>query len=436
MMTEDARGLAMSGADATAAERYETALSQFQCYIGDPFGTLNAALAERPDFAMALIFKAYLCLTGTEGKGLTVARECLSRLRGLPLNAREAQHAATIEALLAGDWPLAVERLEALLLDSPRDTLAMQIAHIFDFFRGDARNLRDRVARRLHAWSPQDVGYHAVLSMYAFGLEETADYERAEETGRRAVEMNGRDGWGYHAVAHVLEMHNRPDQGIAWLAPSSHLWSPDSFFDVHNWWHLALFHLELDQVDEVLKLYDGPIRQERSRVVLDMLDAAAMLWRLRLRGHDVGDRWTEVAAAWEGLVEDGVYCFNDAHAVMAFLGAGRQDLVERQLATLRRALEGQGSNAVVTRDVGLPLAEALIAFDRGDYDTTIARLMGLRAISNRFGGSHAQRDLLDLTLIEAAKRRGNRALLAALAEERVRQRPNSPLAQRYRAAAA
>ena len=74
--------------------------------------------------------------------------------------------------------------------------------------------------------------------------------------------------------------------------------------------------------------------------------------------------------------------------------------------------------------------------DRGDYVGAAERLQTVRAIAGRFGGSHAQRDVLDLTLIEAARRGGDGNLLAALAGERVVNRPNSPLARRYRDAAA
>jgi len=435
MLTKDARGLALSGADGAAAARYETALHQFQCYVGDPVATLDAALAERPDFAMALAFKAQIFLVGTEAAGLAVAQACLDKLKTLSLNPRERQHVAVIEALMTGDWHEASRRYETLLVEQPRDVLALQMAHLFDFYRGDARNLRDRIARRLHGWSAADRGYHAVLSMHAFGLEETGDYARAEETGRRAVEMEPLDGWGYHAVAHVIEMQNRPEDGIKWLGSSTGKWGPNSFFDVHNWWHLALYHLELDRVDEVLKLYDGPIREERSKVPLDMVDASAMLWRLKLRGHSVGERWQEIAGAWEGLIDEGLYCFSDVHAIMAFLGAGREDLVTRQLATLQREIAGQGSNAAMAAEVGLPVAEALIAFDQGRYGVAIERLQHRREIAHRFGGSHAQRDILDLTLIEAAKRAGNKPLFAALATERAHARPRSPLAQRYLAAA-
>jgi hypothetical protein len=73
----------------------------------------------------------------------------------------------------------------------------------------------------------------------------------------------------------------------------------DNFFAVHNWWHLALYHLELGEIDEALRLFDGPIHGARSKVMLDMIDAAALLWRLLLRGVDVGERWQTVADCFE-----------------------------------------------------------------------------------------------------------------------------------------
>jgi tetratricopeptide (TPR) repeat protein len=436
MTIKDARGLAMSGADQAATDAFEAALAEFQCYVGNPVGTIEAALQAQPGFTMGHVLRGYLYGSSSEAPGMREADVSLQAARALPADARERQHIAALEALAAGDFDTAVQRWEALLVEYPRDILALQIAHLIDFFRGDARNLRDRIARRLHVWTKADPGYHAALSMHAFGLEEMGEYDRAEERGRESVSINPRDGWGYHAVAHVLEMRNQPEEGIRWLSSTSAKWAPESFFKVHNWWHLALYHLELDQTDEVLKLYDGPIRAEQSAVALDLIDASAMLWRLYLRGHDVGDRWREVADTWGPTIEDGVYAFNDVHALMAYVGAGDEARIRQQLATLRRSAEaGDGSNRAMARDVGVPAGEAIVAFGQGRYRDVIERLQHLRPIANRFGGSHAQRDLLDLTLIEAAKRAGDRNLFAALASERGSSRPRSPLARRYREAA-
>ena len=82
-------------------------------------------------------------------------------------------------------------------------------------------------------------GYGYVLGMYAFGLEETANYAGAEATGRRALELNPRDPWAVHAVAHVMEMQGRLRDGIDWLTTRQADWSVDNGLAFHNWWHLG-----------------------------------------------------------------------------------------------------------------------------------------------------------------------------------------------------
>ena len=429
---KDHRDAPVTGANTRAIELYESAICQFNCYVGDPVATIDGAIAESPDFAKAIALKAYLLLSGMEKGPVPQAAELLAKLHKLKLNDRERRHAAAIACMVDGAFNRASERLDDILFHDPHDILALQMGHLVDFFRGDSRNLRDRVARVLAEWSPEMPGYHTLLGMHSFGLEETGDYVRAEDSARRAIELNRRDGWAYHAIAHVMEMMGRYEEGAAFLRDNEAGWAPESFFQVHNWWHLALFRLEADQTVEVLKLYDGPIRGGQSATVLDMVDAAALLWRLKLRGVDVGERWKATADRWQPLIDDKLYAFNDCHAVMAMLGAGRIAEAERAVAILTETARKQSDNALMSRDVGLPLARALLAFEQGKYAATIDLLRPLRNIAQRFGGSHAQRDLIDLTLIEAAQRAGELSLVRALANERLALKPNSPLARRYR----
>lgn len=423
----DALKLAHSGADADSLALYARALRQFQLYIEDPVATIDAAIAARPDFVMGHVLKAYLFLLGTEPEALPVARDCHATAARLPANARERGHIEAIGQLLDGHWHRSARVLEDVSIEHPRDALALQAGHVLDFYVGNARMLRDRIARALPSWSQSMPGYHAVLGMHAFGLEECADYARAEAQGRKAVELEPRDGWAQHAVAHVMEMQCRQSDGIAWMRADPDAWSTDSFFKVHLWWHLALYHLELGQIDEVLALFDGPINGEKSTVILNMIDTSALLWRLHLRGIDVGQRWESVAEGWRPFARAGNYAFNDLHAVMAFVGARRPEAIEEVLDAQQAAMRDAGDNASFTRDVGYPLTLAIKAFGEARYDETVRLIRPVREIAHRFGGSHAQRDLLDLTLIEAALRSGQRALAAALCAERLTVRGHSPL---------
>lgn len=431
MTIHDRLGFALSGASADSAEAYEEGLVALQRFAGDPIAAVHRAIDLRPDFVMAHVLKGWLYGLATEPAATRVARECFEAADALPKAAREAGHVAALGALTAGHWHEAGAILEELTIEEPRDALALQAGHQIDFFTGNARMLRDRIARALPAWDDAMPGYHAILSAHAFGLEETADYTAAEATGRRAVELEPRDGWGQHAVAHVMEMQSRQADGIAWMRASPENWTRESFLQVHNWWHLALFHYDLGEIDEIFALYDGPIQGGQSAIALNMVDASAILWRLHLRGIDAGGRWAPLAELWAPFANAANYAFNDAHAMMAFVGAGRTQLAETLIEAQRAAIEGDGDNAAFTRDVGHPATLSIRAFGDGDYAEAVRPLKPLRAIAHRFGGSHAQRDVLDLTLIEAALRSGNRALAGALAAERHALRPASPLSELF-----
>jgi hypothetical protein len=162
-------------------------------------------------------------------------------------------------------------------------------------------------------------------------------------------------------------------------------------------------------------------------LALNMVDASALLWRLHLGGVNVGDRWQELAANWSPKAQAGNYAFNDAHAMMAFVGAGLSGAAADLIAAQREAMAADDDNAGFTRDVGHPVCLAIRAFGGGNYAEAVRLLRPVRAISGRFGGSHAQRDVIDLTLVEAAIRSGQTHLAQALAAERHSARPDSPL---------
>jgi hypothetical protein len=421
----DLHGHELSGASAGARDHYERALGLFRLYSGDPLAAADAAVADSPGFAMAHLLKAWLNLLGTEPAGIDAARAAHAAAAPHCRTARELGHLAAVGHLVEGRWHEAGRAVLRVGTDHPQDLLALQVGHQIDFFTGNARLLRDRIARALPEWSADMPGYHALLGMQAFGLEEMGDYAHAEVAGRRAVELEPRDGWAQHAVAHVLEMQGRTGEGIAWMSGNPDAWSRDSFFAVHNWWHLALYHLDRAETDEVLRLFDGPIFGTRSAVAMDLIDAAALLWRLHLRGEAVGDRWTAVADNWQAFASAANYAFNDAHAVMAFVGAGRPERIAEVMDAQDRAMAAAGDNARFTREVGRPVVLGLKAFGEGDYAGCIAAIQPVIPIANRFGGSHAQRDVLDLTVMEAAFRLPDPALARALGAERRSMKPDS-----------
>jgi hypothetical protein len=223
-----------------------------------------------------------------------------------------------------------------------------------------------------------------------------------------------------------MEMQGRQADGVKFMTSRIGDWSPDNGFAFHNWWHLALYHLDLGEHDRVLDLYDTRIRAKQTELPMEMLDGTSLLWRLHLRDVNVGDRWRELADKWEARCGDLYYAFNDMHSMMSFVGDGRTATAKSQLKALEGRAGGGGTNAMMTRDVGLPVCKAIAAFADADYNMAVDLLLPVRQIANRFGGSHAQRDVLSLTLIEAALRAGRSRLARELAAERTELKPASP----------
>jgi tetratricopeptide (TPR) repeat protein len=427
-MLRDQRGVPVSTDRTDSLERFERACELTAGYYVDPLATIEEALARDPDFVMGHCLKAGLAVTSTERALRPMLADSVAALERLEAraNSRERGHTRAARAWLDGDFARSVRLYGDVLLEHPRDLLALQLAHVGDFLLGESQMLRDRPAQVLPHYDQSTPGYGYVLGMYAFGLEECAHYGRAEAAGRRALELNARDPWAVHAVAHVMEMQGRTQDGIAWLSGRSRDWAPENGFAFHNWWHLALFHLELGDEQRALELYDQSIRPRPSKIAYENVDAAALLWRLSLRGVDVSERFATLAQDWAEVAEHGHYAFNDVHAVLAFIGAGRESDVERCLAALERAAQQGGTNAMMSREVGLPLGRALLAFSRARYGECVELLLGIRTIVHRFGGSHAQRDLVHLTLVEAALRSGHFSLARALTAERLDRKPLSP----------
>jgi hypothetical protein len=155
---------------------------------------------------------------------------------------------------------------------------------------------------------------------------------------------------------------------------------------VHNWWHGALCHLDIGQFNKALRLHDGPIRTNLSHVALDLVYASALLWRLHLCVVDVGDRWQELVTCWDEHADGRLYPFNDLHAAMAYLGAGRVDRLTQLGAAMERNVVGATDTAHCIRGIGPPLVRGFTEFWRAKYATCVETLHPVRFIANNFGG--------------------------------------------------
>jgi hypothetical protein len=439
---QDARGNPVGTASHDALGHAETALWRMCSFFDAPLADLDAAIAADPGWMLPHVMRASFLLTLTEPSLVADARAALDQADLLAAHApeRERAHWAAADRCAAGDWHGACAAWEQILLQHPRDLYALQWAHLFDFYRGDARNLRQRVARVLPEWPRDDALRPYLLGMHAFGLEENNLYAQAEAAGREATSGAAKVPWATHAVAHVMEMQGRFDEGQRWLLDSESVWGGGNGFGGHHWWHLALFHLEAMDLPGALALHDAHQGSAHAVLTLQRLDGAALLWRLRLLDADgtlgLAARWADLAQGWDLTPRDaGHSAFNDAHMLIALIGQRDAPRAQALFAAVqRRAERGTDSNAAMAREVGLPLMRALLAFDAGDAAEAIRLLAPLRETAHRFGGSHAQRDLIDQTLLAACSLpQGDRALGRALLNERLLARGATPQVEQWRA---
>ncbi len=426
-MHHDIRGLPQTAASAEAIRAFDATVA---AYLGFELATgdrLKETLALDPQMPLAHCLKGcFLLLFGKRGLARRAAQSLAeARAAGAAagLLAREAQHLAALETWLAGDLRTAAAAYDAILIEHPHDIVALKLAQYLHFYLGDAPAMRGSVNRPLYAWSEAVPGYGFVLGLQAFAREECGDYAAAETAGREAVARNPGDIWAAHAVAHVMEMQDRPAEGASWIDGLEPAWAACNNFAYHVYWHRCLFLLDQGRAAEVLQHYDRKVRADLSEEYLDISNAVALLWRLQQRGIDVGERWAELAEKSARLGRDHMLIFADAHYLMALAATGRTVEARALLDSLADFAETGGSEARnteadVARDIGLPLGHAILAYQEGRYAAAVETLLPHRAALRRIGGSHAQRDLFEQLLIDAAMKAGRGRVARALLSER------------------
>jgi len=424
----DCRGVPISYHDQEAIDGLERAMMCALSFRGDAVAEIDAVLAEHPGFVMGHLFKAGWLTQAMETRiyhDMVAALDNAGRLAARANN-RELGHLAAIRKWIEGDFYGAVQVWEDVLTRYPRDLIALQLAHLSHVLLGDIVGQRDTVARVFPEWDETIPGYEFVLGFYAFGLEENADYFRAEELGREALAMRPDNPYAVHAVGHVMEMRGRQLGGIRFMTDHARHWGTSNFAN-HLWWHTALFHLDLQDDKRVLNIYDNHLRSGGEGERYEELDSSALLWRLNLLDIPTGDRWAELSRKWAPAAQDTLYAFNDVHAMMAFGAAGDRDAEETLLTANERYLENASdANAAMSREIGMPFCLAIRDFQNEDYGTCVDRLVPVRYMTHKLGGSWAQRDIIGWTLLEAALRAGRGELALALANERCALKPTSP----------
>jgi tetratricopeptide (TPR) repeat protein len=426
-MHQDERGYTMTTSSADAAAALDTAIHNFLHWKAAIVPNLKVAVEADGEFGLAHAVTG-LILHGARNAGFRPKIEAaLSSARAMEdgMTQRERLYVRALEASAKGRIAEAVTVYETILAEHPTDLFAQRLSQMELFWIGEMRwsaEISERVAGH---WHPEVSSYGVHLSCRAFDLEETYHFEDAERLGRQAVAIDPSDVWGTHAVAHVLIMQARHDEGIAWLDGLKENWADANQMLFHLWWHRCLFHLERGEHDQVLAIYDSgvrnpehPLYKAMPDLYIDMQNGASMLGRLELRGVDVGERWGELAELTTARLEDHTSPFTSAHFAMILAAAGRFQEAEQLIGSMREFATGSdGTLAPRYAQAVIPASEAAVAHRRGEHQQVLDLLMPARHMLWQMGGSHAQRDLFYLLLADSATRLHRQDLLGIVLDD-------------------
>ncbi len=313
---------------------------------------------------------------------------------------REKLYISAVEAWATGTINKAIACLEVLAEKFPHDLVAVQMGQYHYFYRGNSEGLLGIAEKVLSA----NRDNHYLCGMIAFGLEQCQRYEEAEAMGRLATQMNRHNPWAHHAVAHVMEMQGRLDEGIAWMESLCDTWENcNPMLYTHNWWHITLYYLEKEEFETVLALYDtsvwGCAEKDSSQ---SLIDAIQVLLRLELRGVEVGNRWLEIASHLTTRIHEHILPFQDLHYIYALAKGGQVERVTEMLLSIQAyAKVADPSVSRAWNEVAIPAARGMAAHAQGKWERAISELGSILPRLYTIGGSHAQRELFEQIYLDA-----------------------------------
>lgn len=348
-------------------------------------------------------------------------------------SAREQCFVAAIKAWIDGDLPRAIQLHEGLARTDPRDLVSVKLGQYHLFNRGDAPGMLRLALSAL----PAAADIPQMHGMAAFAWEQCHLLQQAEEAGRKALGMTQREPWAQHALAHVMLTQGRLGEGLQFMQDCSPTWTGlNSFMVTHNWWHLALFAIDLGLDDQALALYDQQVWGVEKSYSQDQIGAVSLLARLELAGVDVGRRWQDVADCISTRIDDQVLPFLDLQYLYGLARAGRD-----QAQTLLRNIERRGASPInvpvggtgaattqanrVWQQVAVPAAQGLLAHAQGHHAQALEGLGQALPRMLEIGGSHAQRDLFEQIHLDALMRSGRWSAAQQLVQQRCNNQPQS-----------
>ena len=414
----DRYGQAITSSSLTAVERYVDALDrQLSLNAGAEAG-FEAAIEADEGFALAQAGLAFARAYRGKTEAAKGSSEQARALAG-GTSRRERQHVEVVAAFVGGESARALGLIREHLAEFPRDALAVQMGTMLISTGGSVRRQQESLAL-LAGVEPAFGDDWWFLGSYAFAHHEVGLFEPSRRFAQRSLALYPRNAAAAHPLAHVFYETNDHAGGAEFLDGWIPGYDRSGPYLCHLSWHLALFELASGHEARALELYEQAISPAVAQTRTTLVDAASLLWRYQIYGCEPRPLpWTEVCEyAARAAARPGV-ALADSHAALAYAAMGDEAAMAKLIDGLRD-LAAKGNE--VAESVVLPLASGIEAFARGAYDDSIRLLEPLAGQLVRIGGSDAQREVFEDTLLEAYFRAGRFEQAEALLRRRLSRR--------------
>jgi hypothetical protein len=427
METTDRFDLRVTAASAEAVADYVAAVDLLLSANIGADTRLDRALAADPDFALAHVAHARLLLLQAR---IGEARQAAARAEALMprVSAREQRHIAAIARAIGGDAVGALALVREHAAEYPRDALPLSLAlGVFGLLgfsgRRDHHEAQLALLEELAPQWPEDWWFSGYLG---WAQIETGAVGAGTRLVERSLELNPRNAHGAHQRAHGFFEAGDADGGADFIADWLRGYERAGHLHCHLSWHLALFELARGDGGQAMAVYQDAIRPAvaLSAPMLTLADSASFLWRWQLYGAApaLADEWAEVAAHARRHFPHASLAFADVHAALAEAASGAETAVQTRIAGLR---ELAGAGRLPSGETAPALCAAAAALARGDPAQAARTLKTMLADLPRIGGSHAQREVFEDSLIVAYLKSGWVGDAAALLRSRLARRPSS-----------
>jgi tetratricopeptide (TPR) repeat protein len=409
-MPMDRYGLPLSTTSTDASNAYIEGVDLLLTVYPGAAASFDRAIAADPAFALAYIGRARAFqLAGRLDSMRADLTKAVSLSEGAP--ARELSHIEVFRHLFAGQAVAALTAIRSHVQTWPRDALVLSLAANqggligMSGLSGREQDLTDF----LDGLAPHYGEDWWFQAHHGMALSEIGRHDEARPMIERSLARYRRNAYGAHAFAHLCYETAERDAGIVFLREWLPLYDRGGGLFGHLSWHLGLFELHAGNLDGGLRLYNEAFCADdhRGAIHQKLSDSAAFLWRSELAGHPRDPaRWAKLKDyAREKIPRPGM-SLADWHVALTYAATGDDAALEGWIAAIEElASAGRYPSGSVIPTV----ARAFAAYQHGDYAATIDLIEPMLSERERIGGSRAQGDLVEATLLQAYLASGREA---------------------------